>query len=123
MTRSGPPQDRDAAWLDALLDDVGRTPPPAVSDDLMARVMADAVAALPAPGGAPAPVPIWRQVVEGLGGWSAIGGLVAATVTGFAVGLGALDTAGADAIWSLGSEMSLDSEAGLNAYGWDLEES
>ena len=118
MTR---PTDRrdDAAWLDEMLDEMAGSDVPAPAPDLMARVLADAVAQMPPPGGAPASAPLWRQIVRGLGGWSAVGGLVAAAATGFVVGLGGLETVGADALWS---DTYYDSSTALDAFGWDYEE-
>ncbi len=63
---------------------------PPVSDDLMARIMADADAAVvpmpdvatsaPEQGG-------WRGWVAAIGGWPAMGGLALATVVGVAIGI------------------------------------
>jgi hypothetical protein len=138
------PENEPEAGLDALLDTLlheaaraplpdpgpkpGPDPVPDPSPDLMARVLADALRMMPAPGGVRAQVPLWRQVVGVLGGWRAVGGLVAATVTGLAIGLGAvdatgvLDTTGVDTLWSLGYFDGYDSQAGLSAFGWDFEE-
>ncbi|WP_147106537.1 hypothetical protein [Tateyamaria sp. syn59] len=105
-----------------MLDDLAAAPVPDPSDDLMVRVMADAQAHLPAPGGTRVATPWWRQIVQGIGGWGAVGGLVAATVTGFVIGLGALESTGMDAIWTLGYGEYYDAELGLDAFGWALEE-
>lgn len=105
-----------------MLDDLAAGPVPEPSGDLVARVLADADAHLPPPGGAPASAPWWSQIIQGIGGWGAVGGLVAATVTGFVVGLGALDGAGMDALWTLGYGDYYDAELGLDAFGWALEE-
>ncbi|MEM8654016.1 MAG: hypothetical protein AAGF36_04665 [Pseudomonadota bacterium] len=120
MTNAPPMPDPDK--IDMLLDDLAARPVPDPSGDLVARVLADAEAHLPPPGGLVAAPPRWRRIVQGLGGWGAVGGLVAATVTGFAVGLGALDDAGADALWSLGYGAYFDADLGLDAFGWALEE-
>lgn len=118
-----PHRDRDHdPWLDQLLDDIGRDRVPDPSADLMARVLADADALMPALGGRVAPAPVWRQIVNALGGWSAVGGLVAAGVTGLAIGLGVVEGTGADALWSLGVFEAYDGQAGLSAFGWDFEE-
>lgn len=109
-------------WVDDMLDDLGRTPVPDPSDDLLARVLADADAHIPPPGGAIQVRPWWQQIVRGIGGWGAVGGLVAATATGFVVGLGALDGAGADTLWTLGYDAYYDADLGLDAFGWALEE-
>ena len=109
-------------WIDGMLDDLARSPVPETSDGLMSRVMEDAQAMLPAPGGAVARAPWWRQLVEGIGGWTAVGGLVAAAATGFVVGLGALDAVGVTAPWSVSYETYYESSGGLDAFGWDMEE-
>ncbi len=110
-------------WLDKLLDDVGDAPAADTPADLMARVLEDALAAQPAPGAVMAtPVSLWRQMLEGLGGWMSVGGLVAATATGFAIGLGALGGEPSDLYWMTGLDMFYDTDIGLTAYGWDLEE-
>lgn len=120
MTRD--PRVEDEDWVEHLLDDVGRAPVPEPSGDLMARVLLDAEALMPPPGGLKAPVPIWRQIVGGLGGWGAMGGLAVAGVAGLAVGLGAFDAVGFDALWSAGFSEDIDSQMGISAFGWDYEE-
>lgn len=109
-------------WVNQLLDDVARAPVPDTPPALMARVLTDAEDLLPAPGGAPAPVPFWQQVFDGLGGWGALGGLAVAGVTGLVVGLGAFDATSIDALWSVGFFDGYDSQTGLSAFGWDFEE-
>ncbi|WP_299042913.1 hypothetical protein [uncultured Tateyamaria sp.] len=108
--------------IEAMLDDMSALPVPEPSPDLMARVLADAQAHLPAPGGGRPQARMWRQIIGGLGGWGAVGGLVAATATGFVIGLGALDTTGVDALWTLGYDADYDTDLGLDAFGWALEE-
>lgn len=110
------------AWVDDLLQDVSDAPMAEAPPELMARVLGDAMTALPAPGGQVAAVPLWRQMVQGLGGWMAVGGLAAATVAGFAVGLNGIDATGMDALFSTGTDEFYESQMGLSAYGWDLEE-
>ncbi|WP_299691118.1 hypothetical protein [uncultured Tateyamaria sp.] len=109
-------------WVDALLDDVGQAEVPDASGDLMARVLADAEAAMPAPGGAPARDGLLRQILAGLGGWPSVGGLVAATAVGFAVGLGALDATGLNALWLGDYATYYDDTLGFSVNGWDFEE-
>ena len=106
----------------SLLDEMADLPVPDPSPDLMARVLADAEAHLPPPGGVLARVPWWRQIVADIGGWGAVSGLVAATATGFFIGLGALDAMGVDALWTLGYEDYYDANLGLDAFGWAFEE-
>ncbi|MEL7092000.1 MAG: hypothetical protein AAFN94_09730 [Pseudomonadota bacterium] len=110
----------DDTWIDALLDDVCSAPVPEPGEDVMARILSDAMDAQPAPGGGGA-LPRWRQALQALGGWMSVGGLVAATAVGFAVGLGgvvdaALLTSGA------GWADSAYYQDALSANGWDLED-
>ena len=121
MTKA-PNRDGDDAWIDGMLDDLARTPVPDVPDDLMSRVIEDAYGMLPAPGGRAAPAPWWRQIVDGIGGWMAVGGLVAAAATGFVVGLGGLDSVGVSTPWVMTYETYYDSPGSLDAFGWDMEE-
>jgi len=121
MTNSPPPR-KDDDWIDSVLDDLARADLPDASDDLMARVMGDAQAMLPPPGGRVTQAPWWRQVVDGIGGWAAVGGLAAAAATGFVVGLGGLETVGVTTPWSVSYETYYDSPGTLDAFGWDMEE-
>ncbi|MEL6463491.1 MAG: hypothetical protein AAFQ58_00870 [Pseudomonadota bacterium] len=118
---SNTPRMPDRDEIDTLLDDLAKQSVPDPSDDLVARVLADAEAYLPPPGAVTATVPWWRQIVPGIGGWGAVGGLLAATVAGFVIGLGALDPVGADALWSFGYVAYYDADLGLDAFGWALE--
>lgn len=75
--------------LDGLFDLARRVAPP-VSDDLMARILADADAAVVLAPVSQAPVPLqegWRGWVAAIGGWPAMGGLALATVVGVAIGI------------------------------------
>ena len=69
----------DEAALDRLFAAASdlRPAPPA---DLMARIMADAAAALPRPAPAlpPPPVSLWKSVLATIGGWPTMGGLATA---------------------------------------------
>ena len=122
MTQPPNKRPEEDAWLDQMLDDLARAPMPDVPDGLMARVLQDADAMLPAPGGAISRAPWWRPIVEALGGWRAVGGLVAAAATGFVVGIGGLDSVGADALWMMDYEAYYESQDAFDAFGWDLEE-
>lgn len=69
------------------------------SDDLLARVLADAAMLQPeAPGivtTAPEPAPrvsLWAQFTNAIGGWSGLAGLGTATVAGLWIGLSAPNT-------------------------------
>lgn len=65
-----------------------RAQPAVAGDDLMARIMADAARLQPKPlviaTKAPPPKPGW---FASLGGWPALGGLLAASATGFWIGV------------------------------------
>lgn len=80
----------EEAELDALFG-AARAAGPAPSDDLMARIMADAEAELPAATATPRAVPERRGwlsgLLSGIGGWPAAAGLAAAAVTGLAIGV------------------------------------
>jgi hypothetical protein len=83
-------QDKDDALLDDLFTEA-RSLRPMPSDAVMARVLQDAAAlqsgraaVRPAP---PPPSPVgWRALLAVLGGWPAVGGLVAATLAGVWIG-------------------------------------
>lgn len=85
----------DDAGLDALFA-AARRDAPGPSDDLMARILADAQAvtdAAEAPVLRPAPrASVWQGILDAIGGWPAAAGLMTATVAGLAVGLGATET-------------------------------
>ena len=60
------------------------------SDDLMARVLADADAVADArlqPAASPQRPGLWAQLMDAIGGWPSLGGLAAATVAGIWVGI------------------------------------
>ncbi|WP_299705733.1 hypothetical protein [uncultured Tateyamaria sp.] len=117
------PDKPDPNGIDQMLDELAALPVPDPSGDLVARVLADAELHLPAPGGRVAVTPWWQQIVRGIGGWGAVSGLVAATATGFVIGLGAVGDTGVDAFWTLGyDEAYYDADLGLDAFGWALEE-
>jgi hypothetical protein len=68
--------------LDALFAQARRPAPPP-GDDLIARVLADAYAQQPSFAAPPVQSRgIWARLSEGLGGWTALGGLSAATAAG-----------------------------------------
>lgn len=72
--------------------EAGRAGAPVPSDDLMARVLADAAAlqARPAPVVPPVPRAGWVQrVLTQLGGWPAVAGLATATMAGVWIGYAA----------------------------------
>jgi len=64
--------------------------PPIANEALLARVLADALAAqaahgFPAPRAQPA-VPLWRQLLAVLGGWQGVGGMATAGQVGYGWG-------------------------------------
>lgn len=117
------PRDKlDPDQVGRMLDDLAAAPVPDPSGDLMARVLADGEMHLPTPGGQVVVVPWWRQIVLGIGGWGTVGGLVAATATGFVIGLGAIGDTGVDTLWTLDYDAYYESDLGFDAFGWALEE-
>ena len=84
-------QDRDTGFddLDALFA-AAQARPAQPSEALMARVMADALALQPAsPSFAappPAPVGIWRGVIDFFGGFGALAGMGSAAAAGLFIG-------------------------------------
>lgn len=98
------------------------TPDP--SEDLLARVLADAAMLQPeAPGivtAAPEPEPrpsIWQQFTNAIGGWSGLAGLGTATVAGLWIGLSAPNT-----LVNLGSGYSADESGFEPTYLTELED-
>lgn len=96
--------DKDKAdqSLDALFD-AARAAPPDVPEALMAAVVADAAAQMPAARGGGSWV---QRALAALGGLPALGGMVTATCVGFWLGLAppeGLPDVG-EAIWALGTE-------------------
>lgn len=85
----------DDAAMEALFSEARNTQTVA-SDDLMARIMADAEAHLPQASGfgavRSAPQSRWRLMLVAIGGWGAATGLATATMAGLAFGLFLPDT-------------------------------
>lgn len=78
-----------ADMIDSLLDEAAHRPVPPMDAALMARIVADADRFMPAgpvAGGAVAATG-WRDVLALLGGWPAVGGVVAAGVAGLWIGV------------------------------------
>lgn len=121
-----PERPEDDAWIDQMLDDLAQAPVDDVPGALMARVLADANAMLPAPGGAVRPVrvraPWWREVVEALGGWSTVGGLAVATATGFVIGIGGIEFVYFDDFLTANYDTYYQSQDAVSVFGWDMEE-
>ncbi|MEX0304463.1 MAG: hypothetical protein AB3N24_18750 [Leisingera sp.] len=68
-----------------------RAEPPAVPDHLTAAILEDAAreqpGLQPAAPARRASKPLWRQLIEAIGGWPAIGGLAAASAAGLWIGI------------------------------------
>jgi hypothetical protein len=104
----------DDDMIDALFAQA-RTQSPAVPDDLMARVLADAADMLVHSVAAPKPR-IWPAFLELIGGWPSVGGLAMAGVAGIWVGLAppaSVTTWAADLI---GSPVSIDLLSDTSGY-------
>lgn len=108
MTQPNPPENDS---LEAAFSDM-KTVTPDLPDGLMARVMADAVAQMPKP----KKTPMWRHVISTLGGWPAVGGLVATACVGVVVG-GVLTD---DLVVALGYAQSASLDIGGGLGGFDL---
>lgn len=93
------------AGLDALFD-AARDARPSPSDDLMARIIADAESNQPVlePHRA-RPPSFFGQVLDALGGWPALGGLVTAAATGVYIGFVQPDLLGGEALLSEETEI------------------
>lgn len=111
---------KDMAALDALFDEIREAGAPEVSDALMARVLADAedtgVVAqdLAARAG-------WRDWIAVLGGWPAMGGLVAAGVTGLWIGAAPTGMVSDVMTDMLGETLTVDLLPQLDDFGLEAE--
>lgn len=96
---TGPNRDIDDAALDALFAEA-RADDPVPTDALLARIAADAAMVQPAAERVQAaPRRGWlRQMVDGIGGWPALGGLVTATAAGVYIGISQPDLVGLTAL-------------------------
>lgn len=82
-----------------LLFDAARAARPSPSDDLMARITADAADAQPDRETVRPETPgVFRQILDALGGWPALGGLVTAAATGVYIGVVQPDILGGDVL-------------------------
>ncbi|MEJ1990610.1 MAG: dihydroorotate dehydrogenase [Maritimibacter sp.] len=110
---------------EAALDDLfraARAEAPMPSADLLARVMADAEAEIAAQ---PAPLPVrqaaprkshLRSLLEGLGGWPAVAGMITASVVGLSMGF-----VSPDQVNSLSGGLLLQSDMSTTS-SYDLED-
>lgn len=119
MTKTPPPLDDDR------LDDffaAAREATPGPSDALTARILADAAdvqAGMSAPSATVIPLPLWRRMVQPIGGYAGAMGLAASVMLGVAAGYGTPETS---EIWSvLGSSESFDFLAGSDGLLDGLE--
>ncbi|WP_254655116.1 MULTISPECIES: hypothetical protein [unclassified Sulfitobacter] len=116
---------RETETLEAHFEQA-RATPPQMPAGMMDRLIADALAAQPAPalGG-------WRGFWRAIGGAPALGGLITATAVGFWIGVAPpsglpdvatqIITGGDDYI--VADATSLDTyTSDLTAFGWDLDE-
>jgi hypothetical protein len=116
---------RDDDALEALFQRARSAPPP-VPAALMARVLADAQAAQPAPAQG-----IWRVLWHSIGRSAGLGGLATATLVGVWIGVAPperIPDIGAEII--VGDYIAADTSTDLQqeylsdgtAFGWDIEE-
>lgn len=83
---TGPEKQMDETGLDALFAEMGRDRPQP-SEALLSRIVADAEEVQPVPmPRMPQKRSVFGQMMDALGGWPALGGLVTATVAGVYIG-------------------------------------
>ncbi|WP_370231323.1 hypothetical protein [Cognatishimia sp.] len=94
--------------MDALLDDLfaeaKEAPEAQVSDDFMARMLAEAEAHQPKPADLAAAPPargFWASLFDTLGGWQGTGGLVAATMASVFIGFSGAEALTLDGLQSV----------------------
>ncbi|MEP2030992.1 MAG: hypothetical protein ABJI96_20020 [Paracoccaceae bacterium] len=115
---------RSKAEIEALIVKA-RQDAPSPSVDLLARVLMDAEANQPR---ATARLGVWRpglwgRVLEGVGGWPSLGGLIAATIIGFGIGINPSAMIDTPASAMLGSFDTLSQyDADLSGLSWELSE-
>lgn len=97
-------------FLDALFDEARDAD--TASPDLMARVLADAEAvqdaAMAAAVEAAPKVPVWRAVLDAIGGWPAAAGLATAGLAGVWIGVTPPDVLSYEVAMVLGTDTTLD---------------
>ncbi len=102
---------------DQMLDDLfalAQAKPVMPSDDLMARILADADAVQVA---APAPTQsIWADFFDIIGGWPSVGGLAMAGVTGVWFGIAPPATVTTFAADLIGTDVTVDLLADSSSY-------
>ena len=111
---------KDMAALDALFADVRDAEVPEVSDGVMARILADADAALALPA-LRSPRAGWRDWVTALGGWPAMGGLMAAGVAGLWIGVAPTGTVSDVMAGVLGETVAFEVFPDADIFGLEAE--
>jgi hypothetical protein len=110
----------DTDMLETLFQHA-RATPPAMSQAMMDRILADAVAQQPN-----AKLRGWRSIWQAIGGAPALGGLVTATAVGFWIGVAPPSSLPdiATQIITGTTYAALDDTAApdLTAFGWDIDE-
>ncbi|MEM9578291.1 MAG: hypothetical protein AAF999_14915 [Pseudomonadota bacterium] len=119
MTQSDDQKVQEVEWLLAEM----RQAPPEVPSALSDRVLMDAQRLQPAAPQGQRWQKSFQALLEGFGGWPALGGLAAASYVGFWIGIsppeGAMDPAG----FFLPLDSALNGDpAELTGFGWDVEE-
>lgn len=114
--------DADDKMIDQLLRDVADGTPPPVSSGLMATIASDAASLhegeepqpIEQPGG-------FRGLWSALGGWPAMGSLVAAGVAGLWIGVSPATGVEGFVADVLGDDLSVDLFAGADVLSWEIE--
>lgn len=104
----------DDEMIDAMFSEA-RAQSPAVSDDLIARVLADAAAARPDRVVAQKQG-VWVSILDLIGGWPSVGGLAMAGVAGIWVGVAPPTSVSSWTADLIGSPVSIDLLGDNNDY-------
>jgi len=97
--------------LERLLSEA-RAAPPAMPRGMLARLEAQALTVQPR-------AALWRRMVDSIGGWAGLGGLVTATVVGFWIGVAPPDGIATQVDLLLGDDVTMPV---LMGAGWDFDE-
>ncbi|MEH6646320.1 hypothetical protein [Sulfitobacter sp.] len=105
----------DSFDLEAVFE-AARAAPPQMPTALLARIEADTQAQQ-------RPAPIWRRLLDAIGGPAGLGGLVTATVAGFWLGVAPpADTLDLLVLIGATEQATDDDFADLSGFGWYSEE-